>query len=159
MFVEIAGLPSQVQLQLNNKFPGWRPKHLSDLSAYDKKLWLEAHPRECLGIAVGHFEQPDRVAYAILLVPKSGLMASYKIVVLSKVSDEYAVRLLDHARGSTYSGSGLVISKEAHRKYSDFGGTESVRLKLDALNVEWLEKGSVLYYWSRGRYRSIQTSD
>ena len=107
----------------------------------------------------GLFEQPDRVAYAILLVPKSGLMASYKIVVLSKVSDEYAVRLLDHARGSTYSGPGLVISKEAHRKYSDFGGTESVRLKLDALNVEWLEKGSVLYYWSRGRYRSIQTSD
>ncbi len=152
-------LPSQVQALLEKKFPDWRPKHVSDLSGYDKKLWLETHPRECPGIAVGHFEQADRVAYAILLVPRSGHTASYKIVVLSEVSDQYAVRLLDHAEEKGDSDSGLVISKEPHGMYSDFGDTKSVRLKLDAVNVEWLEKSSVLYYWSRGIYHSMQTSD
>jgi hypothetical protein len=148
-------LPSQAKALLDQRFPDWRPKYLSDLSGYDKKLWLETHPKECPGIVVGHFEQPDRVGYAVLLVPKSGHTAS-KIMVLSKGSDEYAVRLLDHAEGST---SGLVISKEPHVTYSEFGETKSVRLKLDGVNVEWLEKSSVLYYWEHGKYRSIQTSD
>src|SRR4029077_7555180 len=109
----------------------WRPKHLSDLSGYDKKLWLETHPKECPGIAVGHFEQPDRVGYAVVLIPKSG-HATSKIIVLSEGSDEYAIRLLDHAEGST---SGLVISKEPHGTYSGFDDTKSVRLKLDGVNV------------------------
>jgi len=148
-------LPLQAKGLLDQRFPDWRPKYLSDLSGYDKKLWLETHPKECPGIAVGHFEQPDRAGYAVLLVPKSGHTAS-KIIVLSKGSDEYAVRLLDHAEGST---SGLVISKEPHGTYSEFGDTKSVRLKLDGVNVEWLEKSSVLYYWEHGKYRSIQTSD
>jgi len=30
-----------------------------------------------------------------------------------------------------------------------------MRLRLDGVNVEWLEKSSVLYYWSRDKYRSI----
>jgi hypothetical protein len=44
---------------------------------------------------VRHFEQPERVGYAVLLIPKSGHAGSYKIIVLSKGSDEYAVSLLD----------------------------------------------------------------
>jgi hypothetical protein len=152
-------LPAQAKRLLDQRFPGWRPKHLSDLGGYDKKLWLEMHPKECPGIVVGHFEQPDRLAYAILLVLNSGHTASYKIIVLNKGSDEYVAKLVDHAEGSTYPDSGLVISKEPGGTYSDFGGAKSVRMKLDGVNVEWLEKSSVLYYWSHGRYRSIQTSD
>jgi hypothetical protein len=152
-------LPSKAKQLLDQRFRDWRPKYTSDLSAHDKKLWLETHPKECPGIAVGHFEQPDRAAYAILLVPKSAHTASYKIIVLSDMAGEYAMRLLDQAEGSTYSDSGLIISKETHGRFSDFGNTKSVRLKLDGVNVEWIEKGSVLYYWSRGSYRSLQTSD
>jgi hypothetical protein len=152
-------LPSDAKLLIGQRFPDWRPKVLSDLSGYDKKLWLEMHPKECPGIAVGHFEQPEHIAYAVLLIPQSGHTASYKIIVLSKTSDEYAVRLLQHAEGNTYSDSGLVISKEPPGKHSEFDDAKSVRLKLDGLSVDWLEKASVLYYWSRGTYRSIQTSD
>jgi len=154
-----AVLPTDAKQLLDQRFPGWRPKYLSDLGEYDKKLWLETHPKECPGIAVGHFEQSDRVAYAVLLVPNSGHTGSYKVIVLSKESDAYAVRLLNHAGGNTYADSGLVILKEPQGTYSEFGDAKSVRLKLDGVNVEWLEKSSVLYYWSGSRYRSIQTSD
>lgn len=152
-------LPSDAKLVVEERFPDWRPKVLSDLSGYDKKLWLEMHPKECPGIAVGHFEQRDHVAYAVLLIPKSGHTGSYKIIVLSKAADEYAVRVLDHAEENTYSDSGLVISKESPGPHSEFDEAKSVRLRLDGVNVEWLEKSSVLYYWSRDKYRSIQTSD
>jgi hypothetical protein len=152
-------LPSQPKQLLDQKFSGWQPKSLSDLSEGDKKLWLESNPKKCPGIAVGHFEQTDHVAYAILLVQKSGDDGSYKIIVLSKLSDGYAVRLLDHSERKSGPDSGLVISREPHGRYSEFGDAKSVRLKLDGVNVEWLEKSSVLYYWSHGMYRSIQTSD
>ncbi len=86
---------------------------MSDLEADDMKLWLETHAKECHGIAVGHFEQPDRVAYETLLVPKSGHYGSYKIVVLSKVLDQYSLRLLDHAdaENTNSDDSGLIVSK------------------------------------------------
>ena len=149
-------LPSQAILTLQQKFPDWRPKNLADLDGYDKKLWLEMHPKACPGIAVGHFEQSDHLAYAILLVPKRRAMSGYKVIVLSGQSDKFLVRLLDHANGSD---SGLIISKEPHGTYSNFGDSQLVHRKLDAVNVEWLEKSSVLYYWSHGGYLSMPTSD
>ena len=72
------------------------------------------------------------------------------------VPGEYVVRLLDQAEGSD---SGLVISREPPGTCSEFGDAKSAHLTLDGVNVEWLEKSSVLYYWSHGKYRSIATSD
>ena len=94
-------LPLKAQLLIEKKFPEWHPKDLSDLIEDDRTLWLQVHPKECPGIALGHFERPDRVAYAILLVPKLEHSAGYKLIVLSNVSDEYAVRSLDQAEGVT----------------------------------------------------------
>jgi hypothetical protein len=70
---------------VNKKFPGWRVKATSDLEAYDKELWVKEHPKECPGIAVGHFEDPNQVAYGILLVPNSAAAVGYKLVVLAKI--------------------------------------------------------------------------
>jgi hypothetical protein len=152
-------LPSEAKLAINQRFPTWRPKVLSDLDGYDKKLWLEMHPKECPGIAVGHFERPDQVAYAVLLIPKSGHDANNKIIILSKAANHYAVRMLNHSEGNPDSDWGLIISKEPPGTYSDMGSTKRVRLKLDSVNVEYLEKSSILYYWSQGKYLSRQTSD
>lgn len=152
-------LPEDATAVLKERFPGWQPKHLSDLSGYDKQLWLETHRKECPGIAVGHFEQVDQVAYAVLLVQRAGHTGSYKVVVLSKNPSDYVVRTLDHAENNSYPDSGLVISKERPGKYSGFDESKSVHLNLDGVNLEWLEKSSVLYYWSQGKYHSLQTSD
>ena len=152
-------LPSDAKLAIRQRFPTGRPKVLSDLDGYDKKLWLETHPKECPGIAVGHFERPDQIAYAVLLIPKSGHDANNKIIILSKAANQYAIRMLNHSEGNPDSDWGLIISKEPAGTYSDMGGTKRVRLKLDSVNVEYLEKSSILYYWSQGKYLSIQTSD
>ncbi len=153
-------LPSPVQQLLESKYGNWRPKNVSDLGADDKQLWVKAHPKDCPGIAIGHFEEPDSLAYALLLVPKSELNKGYKIIAVSKLAtgDTYAVRLLE-ANAQADSSSGLVISKAPSGSYSDFEDTGSVQLKLDAVNVEWIEKAAVLYYWSHGEYHTIQTSD
>jgi hypothetical protein len=65
--------------------------------------------------------------------------------------------VLDH--DDKLGGQGMVISRVEPGKYTDFESTRSVRIKLDAINVEWLEKEALLYYWSEGRYQTLQTSD
>jgi len=118
-----------------------------------------ANQKECPGIAVGHFENAEGFSYAILLVPKSEPRGGYKIVVFTKGSTgaAYGWKLLDQAKGQTYSG--LVISKAPPGKYSDFENRKTVEIKLDGVYVEWMEKGARLYYWSGGRYRKLQVSD
>ena len=80
-------------------------------------------------------------------------------MVISKdvPKDTYTWKLLDHSEGQTYSG--LVISKTRPGKYDDWERTKSIRIKLDGLLVEWIEKGAELYYWSAGQYRKLQVSD
>lgn len=157
---EAAALPAQINELLKSKFAQWRPKLISDMQPDDQQLWLKGpNAKECPGITIGHFESAKELSYAVLLVPKSEPTGGYKIVVFSKGAsgDTYAWKLLDHADGETYSG--LVISKADPGKYADFEGTKSIHTKLDGVYVEWLEKGAVLYYWSAGRYRTLQLSD
>lgn len=154
-----ARLPTPVADLLKAKFSDWRPKQISDLEADDQQLWTQAHNEECPGIAIGYFEGADRLAYAVLLVPKFQPTGGYRLVVFSKPpsKDTYGWKLLDRADGQSYSG--LVISKVGPGKYSDFEGTKSIRIRLDAIYLEWIEKGADLYYWSAGRYRRLRVSD
>jgi len=154
-------LPSAAKSLLNKTFPAWRIKRPSDLVAYDLELWGKVHPKECPGIAVGHFESPNQTGYGLLLIQKTGAETGYKIVVLIKstTANCYSLRVLDHAEGQAGTGSGLVISKVPSGKYSGFDSTQSIKVRLDAVEAEWLEKSSVLYFWKNGKYRTLQTSD
>jgi|SRR5581483_3471163 len=155
----VGTLPTGVQELLKSKYHGLRPKTLSDLAEDDQKLWLASNPHSCPGVAVGAFEERSHRGYAILLVPKSGADGEYKLVVVTQheASAEYHVSLLTH--GSNTPNSGLVISRVPPGKQTGFDESKSVTLRRDGINLEWLEKGSVLYYYSSGRYRELQTSD
>lgn len=153
-------LPTQIRTLLTANFPQWRPKQLSDMDADDQQLWLNGPNRsQSPGISVGHFEAAGELSYAVLLVPKSDPSGGYKIVVFSKEVEKgtFTWKLLDHADEQTYSG--LVISKAGPGKYSDVADRKPVRLKLDSVYVEWMEKGAVLYYWSESRYHKLAVSD
>jgi hypothetical protein len=154
-----AALPVPVNELLRAKFAGWRPQQVSDLYGDDQKYWSESHPKDCPGIAIGHFEFADRLSYAVLLLPKSKQQSGYQIVVFSKMASAsaYTWKLLEHAEGK--NSFAPVIYKVPPGKYVGFDDTKSVRLKLDGLSVDWIEKSSFIDYWSEGRYHKIWTSD
>lgn len=158
---EADALPPEAKSFVSKTFPGWRLKLTSDLVAYDQELWAKEHPKECPGIAVGHFEAPDQVAYGLLLIPKSVPETGYKIVVLNRstTGNTYSIRVLDRVEGRPGADSGLVFSKVPPGDYCGFDTTQSAKLKLDGLEAEWIEQSSVLYFWENGRFRTLQTSD
>jgi hypothetical protein len=154
-----AVLPAPINELLKAKFARWKPERVSDLYADDQKYWSDAHPNDCPGIAVGHFESEGNLSYAVVLVPVSGQLGGYQILVFSKGlnTEVYAWKVLEHAEGKDKFAP--VISKVPPGKYVGFDDTKSVRLKLDGVNVEWIEKSSLIYYWLGGRYHQIWTSD
>jgi len=152
-------LPSPVIDLMKAKFPGWRPEQLSDLRSDDQQLWVKAHGNQCPGTAVGHFESPDRLSYAVFLVPQSDPTGGYTLLVFNRMpsGDTYVWKLLGQARAPTYSG--MVIETAPPGKYSDYEDARiSVTTKLDGFYLELIEQGAFLYYWSRGRYKSIRVS-
>lgn len=155
-----ATVPTPISELLNDKFPQWRPKRISDMDADNQRFWLEGRNGEtCPGIAIGHFESVSRLSYAFLLVPRSNPSGGYKVVIFSKDAskDVYSSTLLDHADEQTYSG--IVIFRAEPGKYKDLTGKNSIQIRTDVLYLEWIEKGAQLYYWSAGRYHKLQVSD
>ncbi|HEY2819637.1 MAG TPA: hypothetical protein VGJ06_01245 [Candidatus Acidoferrum sp.] len=157
---DTAAMPAQVREMLRNKFAGWRPKQLSDMSVEDQKSWLASPSGKfCPGIAIGHFENSKDLSYAVLLLHKSEPTHGYKIIVFSKQADGdiYTSNLLELS--DSEPDSALVISKVAPGKFPDLETEKSVRTTLDGVIVESLEKGAVLYYWSESHCRRIIISD
>ncbi len=152
-------VPAPVNALLKAKFSRWRPERVSDLLGDDRKLWLEGHSKECPGVAIGNFETKRSLSYAVLLVPTSEQLGGFQIIVFSKgaTNDAYTWKVLQHVEGKAYFAP--VIYKVPPGKYSGFDDSKAVLLKLDGVNVEWIEKSSLVYYWRDGSYRAIQTSD
>src|SRR5437868_8717585 len=113
-------LPTPVIHLIKAKFPGWRPKQITDLDPRSRELWLKGGSNECPGIAVGHFESPDRLSYAVFLVPQSESTGGYTLLVFNRMptGDAYVWKLLGQARATTYSGT--VIETAPPGKYSDY---------------------------------------
>jgi hypothetical protein len=152
-------LPSPVVALIKAKFPGWRPKQLSDLDPDNRQIWLKGGSNECPGVAVGHFESPDRLSYAVLLIPQADPIGGYKLLVFSRntTGEDYAGKLVDHWDDKAYSG--VVISRVPPGHYSDYEHARiAVTTKLDSIVLEWIEKGAILYYWSAGRYKTVRVS-
>ena len=152
-------IPAPVSRLLRAKFSQWRPERVSDLDGDDRRSWSDEHQKDCPGIAVGHFESTGKLSYAVVLVPISGAHSGYRIVVFSEspTADAYKWLLLEQKYGKDQFAP--AISKEAPGKYLGLDRSKSVLLKLDGINVEWIEKSSVLYYWRGGHYRRLWTSD
>src|SRR5712692_6588374 len=69
---DLSGIPQEIQSKLEKDYPDWRPEKLDSLDDNDRGLWLKAHPHDCPGIAIGHFESKTELSYAFLLISKPG---------------------------------------------------------------------------------------
>ncbi len=151
-------LPSGVQKALRTKFPGWKIESVSDLHPHYRDLWLKAHPSQCPGIAIGHFQNKAEFSYAVLLVPTDKNTHGYKLVVVSgDPQGRYEPKILESWRKPLTSD--VVINRVPPGEYSDPEDDQRVRLTLDSIHFEQMEVGGALFFWRGGRYRKLIVSD
>jgi hypothetical protein len=132
----------------------WRPIALGDLPKPHQRMWRRSLNRfDCPGIAMGHFEQKNELSYAFSMKPRDPRQTGWRLVVISKTRQgDYRDRVLGQTDERVPPYVIYVVPPE---EYTDAFETESVRLKLDGLQVEQMEAGAMLFYWKEGRYRSL----
>jgi len=151
-------IPKELDQFLAKDFPTFRPKLISDLDRDERRLWSETHGKACPGVAAGQFESADELSYALLLIPQSRPKDGYRLVVVTAGADNhFQSETLDS--NDTADNSGMVIARVPPGKQSAFEGNKTIRLRLESISVQWLEKAAVLYYWSNGKFRTLNTSD
>ena len=160
---DISVLPKEIQTKLEKSYPDWQPERPENLYEDGRGFWIKAHPDDCPGIAIGHFESKNELSYALLLVSKPDRKRpGLRILVFSRPgpSVPYTAHLLSKWDvGTFYEGSGQVIATASAGHYEEAMGTRKVQIDLDGISYEVMEKGAILYYWKNGRYHELITSD
>ncbi len=151
-------IPEPLRNAIHNGFPSWRIDTTKDLEdPYHQKLWLESDPKECPGIAKGHYVSKAYMSYAVLLVPVDSKDLRYKLLVSRNASD--AVPRLEVLLSGTVITRRQVIYTASPGKYVEFYGGKSVRLYLDGLAFETMEASVTLFYFRGGSFRRLLVSD
>src|SRR5438445_12432863 len=82
---DISSLPQEIQTKLEKNYPDWQPERLENLYEDDRRFWTNAHPNDCPGIAIGHFESKTELSYGLLLISKPDRKRpGLRIVVFSR---------------------------------------------------------------------------
>ena len=160
---DVSVLPQEVQTKLEKNYPEWQPERLEHLYDDDRQVWIKAHPTDCPGIAIGHFESKNELSYAFLLISKPDRKRlGFRLIVFSRSGPfaPYVSHLVTKWNiGLLYQGSDEVIATVPPGHYEEAIGRRDVRTDLDAILSETLEKGAAVYYWRNGRYHELITSE
>jgi len=160
---DVSNLPQQIRTKLEKNYADWQPERVENLYEDDRPLWTKAHPDDCPGIAIGHFESKAELSYALLLISRPDRKRlGFRLVVFSRTGPSalYVPHLVtDWNIGLFYQGSGQAISTVPPGHYEEAIGPKKVRTDLDAISLEDFEKGIAVYYWKLGRYHELITSE
>jgi hypothetical protein len=152
-------LPAGVSRVLQRRFPHAKVTELADLHADDRKLWLASPDRKgaCPGVAIGHFEYPDRLSYAVLLIRRHR-GKTYNTLVLASQSGRKQWQLHVLKKEWLAEPFPTVVWAMPPGRYDNWDTTKRVRITMDGIVNEGIESWTVMYYWWRGRWRTIQLS-
>lgn len=154
----VAKLPGDVQTFLQETLPSWRIIELADLREDQRRIWVDNRSTQCPGVVSGRFLEGGQEAYAVLLHSRRDATSQEKVLVLQRRQGQVTSRAIDEWDDPP-TGSRAVIWKLGPGKYASGDGSKEVRTRLDAVVVEFIPEGSVMYYWSGDRFRSLTLTE
>jgi hypothetical protein len=152
-------LPQGVSKILESSFADWRIRKFEDLDAYDQTLWEKNGPKECPGITSGNFLKKEDRVFALLLVPKVPGSKGYKVVVFSSLEKGGKITPMVVEDVKDQDSSNVVIYRVPPGVYREPEETTGIQIKLDGIQVEKMEVGTMVYFWKNHRFEKIITSE
>ncbi len=139
-----------------NANPGWAVIRPADLQADDRVLWARQHRRECPGFALADLDGSGR-AFAVLgLISRRADDDSERVVLVRQVLGGLEVRVLIPDERAY---SPLVLFRLPPGKAREWDSGTEIAIAHDSVGVAWREASSRQYYWSKGEFVCVQTSD
>ncbi len=115
----------------------------------------------------GRFMSPDQIDWAVLcsrertssiLVFPGG--APSAVIDIATELDRHSLQVIDGGREIGYSRAlGVADAEYIRDHYQRYGGPKPPPLDHDGINDMFIEKGSVVWYWYRGRWLRLTGAD
>jgi hypothetical protein len=157
-----AALPSELQQRLKTDFPSWKIQDSGNLTENAKARWQAEKPVACPGIAVGHFESPTHLSYAVLLVPLRNPESAYRFLVFTPKNEAQGDLTVVESSDAPSAANGFVrtvpltkVFNADWRRKLNAGGSEGI-LFVDAGLDEY---EADVYFWSEGKYHHEPIDD
>ena len=152
-------IPKEVLQLVTDRFPSWHVLRFSDLYPDRQEDWLRSQYREqCPGIAAGHFETKASLSHAMLLIPNDKTKNSFRLVVVHSKHGRLDLKVLIDAPCHNCRWHDEVVYRLPPGKYEDFYQEKTIVLTNEGFQWE-TSKGAWLFYWKKGQYHKIITSD
>jgi hypothetical protein len=150
--------PAHLSRALQARFAGWHIVTVNDLREDDQDLWEQSHAGECPGLAAGRYEPTPTENFAVALVRKRGHRLEELLAVFTEhVDGQYHGQVLSPPGPTTAASVVYEVPPGTYYAFAD--DSRSIYSAQDAIALETIEAGIVVYYWKAGRYHLIQTSD
>ena len=152
---KVKTLPKTLQNRLKQEFTSWTIQKSSGLSLNARRRWESEKPMQCPGIAVGRFGDTKSLSFAILLVAKNHIDASYKLLVFSpNPGQSYEMKALDSGENGAQHyfihtvPMNRFFDNESRNKFHAYA-SEGILL-VDAAEQEYEVD---VYFWANGTYQ------
>ena len=149
-------LPPAVKRAVTGKLKGWKILTVADLTHDDQEIFADSYEDKCPSIATGQFGPGPSPAYAVTLV-RSRSGAIYQTLVLAvEKNRRYLVTTLSPQQRVA---APRIVRRLPAGSYSSPQGETQIDAQFDVIALEQIEAGTVIYYWSKDKYRSLVISD
>ena len=135
--------------------PGWRIETIADLVPDDQKLWAQYHKGRCPGLARVALDTGGKISFALALLGNRGGKASEQLIVLKPAGTDFKTFVLQ----PPFEGGRSVVWRAAPGKSSDMDTGRALTIPHDSIVFEEMESASQQFYFQRGKFHMLQTSD
>ena len=147
-------LPDAVRASLDERWRGWRLLQLADLRSDDQSLWREhrLNSKHCPGVNEGKFDG-ERTSFVFTLIRKPNEQV---VLVATPEAESYKTTILAPPQKVAYFS---VVNVFPPGKYKEFYTDKRVQIRNPSAAVEAIEHSITLFYFDKGRWKSLLISD
>lgn len=153
-----AKLPDGVQDVIRRMQPLWNIVRLADLRGDARRLWMAKRPTDCPGVVTGQFFERGQDAQAILFYSTRKSSALERLVVVQIANGRAESQTADEWRREPGEPV-TVVWKLGPGKYTSGDGSKKIQITRDAIALELIPEGVILYYWSGGRFQNLTLTE
>jgi hypothetical protein len=135
---------------------GWKIVQFSDLVSDDQALWNQYSRGQCPGMTLVDFDGSGKKFHALALLQRSNGQLLEKVVVFRLSKRGLEEHILSEAGPASRAD---VIYRVGPGKTHEWDNSKEFLVPHDSLIYEHMESAARQYYYSRGKFRYVQTSD
>ncbi|HET9837833.1 MAG TPA: hypothetical protein VFR84_06325 [Candidatus Angelobacter sp.] len=149
-------IPPQARKAVAGKLKNWKVVTVADLAADDREIWEDEYEQKCPGVTAGQFAPQPARSWAITLI-RSNRGALYQTLVLVTEKDQrYQVTTLSSSQKVARPS---IVRRLPSGSYSSSHGETEIDAAFDVIAYETIEAGTMIFYWSNGKYRKVIISE